>query len=160
MNKDLMKLKQNRDAHKIKDYLIRISHTKKLPENYHPADFRIVEDYIEYADEYSDSKIEIKKRYLISPTIIQKPGIGSKKGKSNLLATKGWMLEELLRKASDFEEPTRVDYKTIGKFSAVDEIVRMILLNDAATLIDSAIYFERESEAALAIEEEWKNVLS
>ena len=155
MNKDFATLHQNREANKIKNLLIKISGGGNLPEKYHESDFKIVENYIEHAEEYTDVKIEIKNRFCVSPTLIPKRGAGSKKGKAKTLTMKGWLVEELSQVKSDSEEPARVDSETIGKFTGAAEVVRMLLLMDAADVIDKGLYFAAESEEATAIEEEW-----
>lgn len=159
MNKDFMKLHQDREAKKIKDLLITISGKSLLPQKYHEQDFNIADKYIEPSEEYTDAKIEIKNRYSVSPTIIPHRGSKVKKGKAKMLPTKGWLVEELIPLNSGSEEPARVDHKTIGKFTGAAEIVRMILLMDAAEVIDSGLHFHYENEEAIAIEEEWKNAL-
>lgn len=159
MNTDLMKIHQNRDAQKIKDLLIQISGASDLPEIYDAGDFSINEKFIEHSEEYADVKIEIKNRYCISPTIIEQRGT-AKKGKGKILPAKGWLVEEIIYGESSSEEPARADHKTIGKFSGVTDIVRMILLVDAAAVIDQQLYFAAEKEEATAIEEEWKKCLT
>lgn len=152
-DESVIKIRQNAEAHKIKELLCRVSY--ELPEIYTPEDFKINEDYIVPIEKYSEVKIEIKNRYTVCPIIIKKKGISKKP-----IETRGWLIEEIIHISSTRDEPEQFDTKDIARVSNFWGVAKAILMNDVEEIINTALYHISESEtdaAAFATMELFKN---